>query len=187
MLTICREEDQRGHRVIRRRGTPGPLWRGVFWNVHRPARGLVSSPLLLWLLLMLTSAHAYFSARALKEDPPAPEPEMAAPSEEERLLKDLERLPAHTFLATAYALPGQTASGENVRRGIVAADPNILPLGSLLHISAGRYSGIYTVLDTGENVQGRRLDLWMPTVDEARAFGVRRVKVRVLRWGFPRR
>ncbi|GBC82898.1 Cell wall-binding protein YocH [bacterium HR10] len=152
------------------------------------ARGLAHSSLLLWLLLVLVSAHVYFSARALKEEGvgTTPDATSAASSEsaEEALLKDLERLPKLTFLATAYALPGQTASGENVRAGIVAADPDVLPIGSIIHISAGRHSGVYTVLDTGLKIRGRMLDIWMPTPQEARAFGVRRVTVRVLRWGW---
>ena len=44
---------------------------------------------------------------------------------------------AKTFLATAYCLKGQTASGIPVRRGIIAADPNILPLGSVVRLHAG--------------------------------------------------
>ena len=134
----------------------------------RPSvRGLAHSSLLFWLLLVLVSAHVYFSARALKEEDvettPAATSAASSESAEEALLKDLERLPTLTFLATAYALPGQTASGENVRAGIVAADPDILPIGSIIHISAGRHSGVYTVLDTGLKIRGRMLDIWMPT------------------------
>ncbi len=149
------------------------------------ACGWASAPLLFWVLLAVVSAHAYFSARALKDEAEkaAPEVSLTASPEEKVPPLDLERLPALTFLATAYSLPGQTASGETVRVGIVAADPEILPIGSIIHLSAGRYSGIYTVLDTGLNIRGRMLDIWMPTVEEARAFGVRRVKVRILRWG----
>ncbi len=46
-----------------------------------------------------------------------------------------------SFRATAYCLRGRTASGGNVRRGIVAADPRILPLGTRIEISAGSYGG----------------------------------------------
>lgn len=149
------------------------------------ARGLASAPLLFWVLLAAISAHAYFSALTLQEETEKAAPEVASalPPEEAALSQEIERLPVLTFLATAYSLPGQTASGETVRVGIVAADPAILPIGSIIHLSAGRYSGIYTVLDTGLKIRGRMLDIWMPTVEEARAFGVRRVKVRVLRWG----
>ena len=89
-----------------------------------------------------------------------------------------------TFLATAYCLKGQTALGIPVRRGIIAADPNILPLGSVGRRQAGSYSGIYTVMDTGGAIRGQRIDVYLPTRAEAMRFGARRVKVEVLRHGW---
>ena len=89
-----------------------------------------------------------------------------------------------TFFATAYCLKGQTASGIPVRKGMIAADPRILPLGSVVRIQAGNYSGIYTVLDTGGAVRGQRIDVYLPTRAEAMRFGARRVKVEVLRHGW---
>ncbi|HVG22114.1 MAG TPA: 3D domain-containing protein [Blastocatellia bacterium] len=84
------------------------------------------------------------------------------------------------FHATAYCLKGRTASGENVRPGIVAADPKVLPLGTVVHIRAGRYTGTYTVMDTGGRIKGRILDVYVPTYQEAVAFGRRQIKIKVL-------
>jgi len=84
---------------------------------------------------------------------------------------------ANAFRATAYCLKGRTAMGGSVRRGIVAADPRILPLGSRIQLSAGSYSGTYTVADTGGAVKGRILDIWMPSCVEAVRFGRRNVMV----------
>ena len=83
------------------------------------------------------------------------------------------------FTATAYCLKGRTAMGHGVRRGIIAADPRLLPLGSRISIS-GAYSGNYLVSDTGGGVKGRELDIWMPSCAEARRFGRRRVSVTYL-------
>lgn len=94
------------------------------------------------------------------------------------------KLITKTYLATAYCLKGQTASGIPVRRGIIAADPDILPLGSVVRIEAGTYSGIYTVLDTGGAVRGQRIDVFLPTRAEAMRFGSRKIKVEVLRRGW---
>ena len=94
------------------------------------------------------------------------------------------RMIVKTFLATAYCLKGQTASGVVVRRGIIAADPRVLPLGSVVRLRAGRYSGIYTVMDTGGSIRGRRVDIYMPTLAEAMRFGTREVKIEVLRHGW---
>ena len=84
---------------------------------------------------------------------------------------------ANAFRATAYCLKGRTATGGSVRRGIVAADPRVLPLGTRIQLSAGSYSGIYTVADTGGAVKGRILDIWMPSCVEAVRFGRKTVMV----------
>jgi 3D (Asp-Asp-Asp) domain-containing protein len=81
------------------------------------------------------------------------------------------------FRATAYCLRGRTASGSGVRRGIVAADPRVLPLGSRIQISAGAYSGTYVVADTGGVIKGRILDIWVPSCAEANRFGRRTITV----------
>lgn len=83
------------------------------------------------------------------------------------------------FRATAYCLRGRTASGANVRNGIVAADPRVLPLGSRITMNAGKYSGTYLVADTGGAIRGNKLDVWVSSCSEARRFGRRTVKVKV--------
>jgi 3D (Asp-Asp-Asp) domain-containing protein len=90
------------------------------------------------------------------------------------------------FKATAYCKGTTTASGVGVRTGIAAADPQLLPVGTVLNIAAGdaRYNGVYTVMDTGPKVQGRVLDLYMWSCHEALRFGRREVDVTVLRLGW---
>ena len=82
-----------------------------------------------------------------------------------------------SFTATAYCLKGRTAMGHGVRRGIIAADPRVLKLGSSISLGAGAYSGTYLVSDTGGNVKGRKIDIWMPSCAEARRFGRRTVTI----------
>lgn len=88
-----------------------------------------------------------------------------------------------TFHATAYALKGRTRTGTSVRRGVVAADPRVLPLGSVVQIKAGKYTGVYTVHDTGGRIKGNIIDVWVPSNHEARQFGRRRVQLSVLKMG----
>ena len=90
---------------------------------------------------------------------------------------------AAAYLATAYSLRGRTASGQMVSKGIIAADPRFLPLGSRVRLEAGAYSGEYVVADTGSMVRGRRIDIWTPTSREAMRFGKRLVKLTVLSLG----
>jgi 3D (Asp-Asp-Asp) domain-containing protein len=90
------------------------------------------------------------------------------------------------FAATAYCKGRTTASGVNVRSGIAASDPELLPVGSVISVNTGdkKYSGIYTIMDTGPAVQGRILDLYMWSCHEALAFGRKQVQVTVLRLGW---
>jgi 3D (Asp-Asp-Asp) domain-containing protein len=90
------------------------------------------------------------------------------------------------FVATAYCKGEITASGLAVRSGVAAADPKVLPLGSIVEIDGlpDQHRGIYTVLDTGPKVRGRHLDLYIWSCYEALDFGRRPVKVRVLRQGW---
>jgi len=81
------------------------------------------------------------------------------------------------FTATAYCLRGRTALGHGVRKGIIAADPRVLRLGSQVNLGAGAYSGNYLVSDTGSRVRGRKIDIWVPSCAEARRFGRRSVSI----------
>lgn len=103
-----------------------------------------------------------------------------SPSESRR-----EPAPVH-YTATAYSLYGKTASGKHVGKGLIAADPSLLPLGTRVRLDAGNYSGEYLVADTGGAVRGKRIDIWTPSSREAMRFGKRLVKLTVLSYG-PRR
>jgi 3D (Asp-Asp-Asp) domain-containing protein len=90
------------------------------------------------------------------------------------------------FSATAYCKGETTTSGAGVHSGIAAADPDLLPVGSVVDIESlpGHYNGIYTVLDTGPAVQGRQVDLYMWSCNEALAFGRQQIHLSVLRLGW---
>ena len=94
--------------------------------------------------------------------------------------------PAVTFTATAYSLRGRTANGGAVRRGVIAADRRVLPLGTRVRLEAGSYSGEYVVADTGGAVRGRKIDVWVPQTSEAMRFGRRPVRLTVLTRTRPR-
>lgn len=89
-----------------------------------------------------------------------------------------------TYTATAYAQQGVTASGQLAHTHVVAADPDILPIGSRIKVRhAGRYSGEYVVADTGEKIQGRKIDIFIPSVVACKKFGTKPVTVTVLSLG----
>jgi 3D (Asp-Asp-Asp) domain-containing protein len=81
-----------------------------------------------------------------------------------------------TVVATAYALPGRTASGQPVGWGAVAVDPSVIPMGSRMSIPG---YGLGVAADTGGAIQGARIDLWFPSVAQARAWGTQVVTITV--------
>lgn len=90
------------------------------------------------------------------------------------------------FTATAYCKGETTASGVGVRTGIAAADPSLLPVGTVVRVSTPdpRYDGIWTVMDTGPAVQGRTIDLYLWSCHDALRFGRRPIELTVLRLGW---
>jgi 3D (Asp-Asp-Asp) domain-containing protein len=90
------------------------------------------------------------------------------------------------FSATAYCKGETTASGVGVRTGIAAADPAVLPVGSVIRVETPnpRYSGVWTVMDTGPAVRGRSVDLYLWSCKEALQFGRKKVRLSVLRLGW---
>ena len=91
-----------------------------------------------------------------------------------------------TFSATAYCSGTITASGIRVREGIAATDPSLVPIGSVIRVSGleRRYNGVYTVMDTGAKIRGRRLDLYLRDCDAAIRFGRRAATVSIVRRGW---
>jgi len=87
-----------------------------------------------------------------------------------------------TVSATAYCQAGTTATGDRTRPGIVAADPRVLPLGTVMRITGPRkeYQGTYKVADVGSAVKGRIIDIFMPSCREAIRFGRQRVHLELL-------
>jgi 3D (Asp-Asp-Asp) domain-containing protein len=102
-----------------------------------------------------------------------------APAPAAKLIDVIEK-PTETYSATAYSLRGRTASGQYVSRGLIAADPRHLPLGTRVRLDAGQWSGEYLVADTGGAIKGRKIDIWTPSTREALQFGRRSVKLTVL-------
>ena len=87
--------------------------------------------------------------------------------------------------ATAYtpgkesnpAGDGLTATGLPARRGVVAVDPAVIPLGSRVYVDGYGYA---VAADTGGAIRGHRIDLCMDSVAEAMDFGIQTVKVYLL-------
>lgn len=81
-----------------------------------------------------------------------------------------------TVKSWAYALKGTTATGIPVARGVVAVDPRVIPLGTRLFVPG---YGEAIAADTGRDIKGNIIDVWMPSLQEARAWGTRIVTITI--------
>jgi 3D (Asp-Asp-Asp) domain-containing protein len=78
--------------------------------------------------------------------------------------------------AVAYHLPGNTASGLPVGVGVIAVDPNVIPLGTRLFVPG---YGPAVAADVGSAVRGNIIDLWMPSTKDALTWGRRTVTITI--------
>lgn len=82
--------------------------------------------------------------------------------------------------ASAYTHTGSnTASGTKPKAGYtVAVDPSVIPLGSMLYVDGYGYA---KAEDTGGAIDGNRIDLFFNSEQECLNWGVRTVRVYVLK------
>ena len=69
------------------------------------------------------------------------------------------------------------------QRGIIAVDPKVIPLGTRVYVQSldGKPDyGYALAADTGGNIKGNTIDMWVPTYAEAAQNGVRRMRVYIL-------
>jgi 3D (Asp-Asp-Asp) domain-containing protein len=78
---------------------------------------------------------------------------------------------------TAYCLTGTTATGTQVGPGTIAVDPRLIKLGSHMYVEG---YGFGYARDTGGDIIGQAIDLWMGSCDDAIKWGRRTVHVYVL-------
>ena len=84
-----------------------------------------------------------------------------------------------TVQATGYTHTGnKTATGTYPRRGTIAVDPDVIPLGTKLYIPGYGYG---VAEDTGGAVQGHIIDLFFETRSEAIQWGRRTVTIKILK------
>lgn len=84
--------------------------------------------------------------------------------------------------ATAYSAqdPGnstRTAAGTLVRRGVIAVDPNVIPMGTRVFIPG---YGEAVAEDTGGAIKGNHIDIAFDTHKEALTFGRKNLEVYIM-------
>jgi 3D (Asp-Asp-Asp) domain-containing protein len=91
----------------------------------------------------------------------------------------------YRMLATGYngaefGSNGIMRNGQYVYWGAVAVDPTVIPLGTRMYIE-GFGDKVFTASDTGSAIKGYRIDIWFPSVQQARVFGVQYRTIRIIR------
>jgi 3D (Asp-Asp-Asp) domain-containing protein len=95
----------------------------------------------------------------------------------------LRRLPSMLVEATAYApfygpgVGGITFTGMRAQRGVIAVDPRVIPLGTIVYVEG---YGTAIAADTGGAIRGRRIDVCLDTPREAYQWGRRWVRIWIL-------
>ncbi|MDD5750828.1 MAG: 3D domain-containing protein [Candidatus Pacebacteria bacterium] len=87
--------------------------------------------------------------------------------------------------ATAYGPPlfpekALTFTGQPVGLGVVAVDPKVIPLGSVIYFPEVFPGQKFLALDTGREIRGPDVDIWLPTAKAAKEFGRKRITAVVL-------
>src|SRR5690606_6605064 len=92
-----------------------------------------------------------------------------------------------TFIVTAYSQRPEEGTGDGIKYtelpvdyGIVAVDPRVIPLGSVLWIEGYGYA---LAADIGGAIKGNRLDVFFPDTQKALEFGRRECRVRLVQEG----
>lgn len=105
---------------------------------------------------------------------------------EESIAKAAQETGARKVWVTAYSsTPNQTddtpfitASGHTVRNGIVAA--NFLPFGTKVRIPKLFGDRVFTVDDRMHARKKNFVDIWMPTTQQAKNFGIHQTEIIVV-------
>ncbi|MDY0404047.1 3D domain-containing protein [Virgibacillus sp. 179-BFC.A HS] len=91
------------------------------------------------------------------------------------------RMVASAYTGDCSGCSGYTATGINLKANpnakVIAVDPNVIPLGTRVWVEG---YGTAIAGDTGGAIHGNRIDLHVPSVSAAHAFGTRTVTVKIL-------
>ncbi|RDW18021.1 3D domain-containing protein [Oceanobacillus chungangensis] len=138
-----------------------------------------------------TSSNEISTDTQTEEAPPVQEVETPVtnePDQHENTAVEDENISGHTISvkATAYTVQsaggsGVTATGINLNANpnikLIAVDPNVIPLGTEVYVEGYGYA---IAGDTGGAINGNKIDVYVPTNQEAFNWGVRTVNVTII-------
>lgn len=104
----------------------------------------------------------------------------SAPSTSKAASKEII-VEATAYTASCEGCSGITATGINLKENpnakIISVDPTIIPLGSKVYVEG---YGEAIAGDTGGAIKGNKIDVFIPSQQDAINFGVKQIKVTIL-------
>ncbi|MFK9092893.1 LysM peptidoglycan-binding domain-containing protein [Bacillus salipaludis] len=99
---------------------------------------------------------------------------------EEKVTKEIT-VQATAYTASCEGCSGTTATGvdliANQDAKVIAVDPTVIPLGSKVYVEG---YGVATAADTGGAIKGNRIDVFIPSEQDAINWGKKQVTVKIL-------
>ena len=120
------------------------------------------------------------SEKPVAQAPKEREPKVEAASTSNTSSKEIT-VRATAYTASCEGCSGTTATGINLKANpntkVIAVDPTVIPLGSKVYVEG---YGNAIAGDTGGAIKGNRIDLFIPSEQDAINFGVKQLKVTIL-------
>ncbi|WP_106495926.1 3D domain-containing protein [Lentibacillus sp. Marseille-P4043] len=89
---------------------------------------------------------------------------------------------ATAYTASCDGCSGVTSTGIDLKANpnakVIAVDPSVIPLGSEVYVEGYGYA---TAADVGSAIQGHKIDVYVPSKNEANQWGVRSVDVTIIK------
>lgn len=160
-----------------REGIVEYLYKVVFEDSKEIARELISSRLITEPINRIVEVGTLLSHKTSRgEDLKYKEVIDAQATAYTSSYEDTGKHPDHPYF-------GMTYTGVKARRGIIAVDPNVIPLGSRVYVEIAGSTpdyGYALAADTGGAIKGNKIDVYVDTREEALRWGVKKCKVYIL-------
>ena len=86
-----------------------------------------------------------------------------------------------TVSATAYSGDGITSTMIKPKWGVIAVDPKVIPYGSIVYIPY--FNKYFVAEDCGGGIKGKKIDIFMDNKAKCRQWGVRKIKIKIIKGG----
>lgn len=88
---------------------------------------------------------------------------------------------ATAYTASCKGCSGITSMGINLKKNpkakVISVDPKVIPLGSKVHVEGYGYA---IAADKGSAIKGNKIDVFIPSLKQARNWGVKKVKIKII-------